>query len=375
MAGQKRKLATTVDNTPTTSTSPPNADKTTPQSTSKKSKKTKTKETAVAKPSEEHPASIYKTLENPQASFEGLPAELRLEIYDHLCHSTIVHVHKHINKKKKTKKLKDSDNTNFERFTWTPCRLPNPKYPLLCANPKWSGMCTEEERCTHKVYAPPEPRGFWALAASSKQIRNETHGCFFRKSVISIHGKNLQSWLDYLAKHAPHRMEHLRRITLAGPSGKLYSTGSSMQLLCERVPKLEGVGIQTQDDWTQWMSSPLIHHFEVLADHRRMLDMKRWVQPFDPSVTVVLEAMVYYKWWSVHTYAARHKDQQIVFRLLRKGKKDEDGADAWNDEDVTVDIDAPAVGKLVARRQNAKWRPWWHEDEVGFQIYSVHWSG
>jgi hypothetical protein len=79
-------------------------------------------------------------------------------------------------------------------------------------------MCKEEDRCTYKPDPPPELFGFWALAASNKCVRNEAQEFFLRRTVKSIHPKNLWPWLDHLAQHTPRQIDHLRRITLASPN-------------------------------------------------------------------------------------------------------------------------------------------------------------
>jgi hypothetical protein len=139
-----------------------------------------------------HPATIFKTPENPRATFEGLPAELRLQIYGYLGESLLIHVHKRIKK-----------NQALPPFTWTPCCQPNPKTPLLCANPEWSSMCKEQDRCTREANAPLQLQGSWALAVSNKAIRNESLELFLRGATVSVHWDDLHPWLDHLIVYAP----------------------------------------------------------------------------------------------------------------------------------------------------------------------------
>jgi hypothetical protein len=143
-----------------------------------------------------HPTTIFKTPENPRATFEGLPAELRLQIFGYLGESLLIHVHKRIKKKQKK-------NQALPPFTWTPCRQPNPKTPLLCANPEWSSMCKEQDRCTREANAPLQLQGSWALAVSNKAIRNESLELFLRGATVSVHWDDLHPWLDHLIVYAP----------------------------------------------------------------------------------------------------------------------------------------------------------------------------
>lgn len=297
--------------------------------------------------SESHPAEHFTTPSNPQATFEGLPAELRLQVYDYLCDSTIIHVHRH-------------EKTNTSKFTWTPCRAPNLKSPLLCANPKWSGMCDEEDRCTHKLYAPPEPRGFWALAAASKFIRNEAQEFFFKKTVVSIDPRNLQRWLDHLEKHAPKQLDSLRRINLAGPN--VYDVIGHCNLgdLQNRIPNLEGVGMQLQDSSWRWFTGTLeIHQRQWKNNHNWILQLRQ----LQPTIDVAFEALIWRKHYK--TFATSTQEQQAAIRIYRKGKTLEEGGTPantpWQDSDVVVEIDKP--GNVRSHKRNAKWRQWWRTPE------------
>jgi hypothetical protein len=101
---------------------------------------------------------------NPQATLSGLPPELRLEIYTHLCTSTLVHVNHHHPPANRTSK-----------FTWTPCLLPHPPSPLLCATPN-SRACalkkivarTRSHRLHHLADYGPLPRHAQTCQRSSR---------------------------------------------------------------------------------------------------------------------------------------------------------------------------------------------------------------
>lgn len=317
----------------------------------RKRKRTKKITDAIAT---DHTAATYKTPQNAQATLEGLPAELRLQIYDYLCDSTIIHVHHH-----------DHHADGSTRFTWTPCRSPSPKSPLLCANPKWSGLCNEKDRCTHKVYAPAEPRGFWALAASAKAIRSEAKEFFLRRTVVSISAIHLELWLDYLAKHAPRQIDQLRRITLAGPNTWAAFSSHTTQILRDRVSNLEGVGFQCQDSIYRWFSyfRPAI---ELDRAAWKKTNIYHWILGFDPSVEIAAEVLVWRKpglSWTVNTV-----EQQIAIRVLRRARAPDDGeSGVWKgplvrDEDIEVEVDNP--GQLVECKRNAKWRQWWRGKET-----------
>jgi hypothetical protein len=352
LARSKRKCASTDDDTTPTADSTPDDVKTSSSEDTSIVAKRRRKKNVVVEPRDEHLALTYKTPRNPQATFEGLPAEIRLQIYDYLCDSSIIHVHKH-----QAKTIPGNDGHNDKQptcFTWTPCRSPSPKSPLLCANPKWSGMCKEEDRCTYKLYSPPEVFGFWALAASSKAIRNEAQEFFLRRTVISIHPENLRPWLDHLAKHSPRQIDYLRRITLAGPNTHNQFLQSQVQLLHDRVPKLSGVGFQSQDPIWRWVTNHASGEPQILRQAWKQWNILEWMQIFDSSVTVELEATMWYKHSHWRTVVV---ERQFAVRVLRK----EGGG--WNEGNVQVEYVEP--GKLAEPRMNAKWRAWW--DGQGMQ--------
>jgi hypothetical protein len=246
-----------------------------------KSAASRKKKTRVPTEADDVPAAVLRTPNNLQATLSGLPTELRLQIYSYLCESTIIHVHNN----------QEDRRPGASPFTWTPCRSPSSASPLLCANPKWSGMCEEEDRCTFEVNAPPEPMGFWALAASSKAIRNEMQGFFFSKTVISIHPHDLRPWLDNLAEKDPRRLDNLRRITLAGPNMNHYIDKAKFQLLRDRIPNLEGVGFQCQDSIWRW-ERPSANDVHVNLKAWKTWNLIRWMREFDPSIMIAMEAMI-----------------------------------------------------------------------------------
>jgi hypothetical protein len=297
-------------------------------------------------------AASIRLLSNPQATLCRIPAELRLQFYSYLNDASIIHVHHH-----------GSKAGYASRFTWTPCRSPNPVSPLLCLNPKWSGMCNEEDRCTYKINAPPEPRGFWALAASNKFFRNEIQEFFLHKTVVSIHPQDLRPWLDYIREKNPDRIDSLRRITLAGPNTFQYFNNIAFQELRDQIPNLESIGIQCQDirrRWTRFDANNLVTVDPQAWKRWNMIDL---VQGFDPSITIVLEAMVWVKPYRHYMRVNPPVEQQLAIRVIREGKVANDGSGSgWADEDVDFEIIKP--GNLHSCKRTAKWRQWWRGKDV-----------
>ena len=229
--------------------------------------------------------------------------------------------------------------------------LTQPEEPTTLREPNWPGMCKEKDRCTFKLYSPPKHFGFWALAASSKAIRKEAQESFLRRTVISIHPENLQPWLDHLAKHAPRQIDHLRRVTLAGPNTHPEFLQAQIRLLRERVPNLEGVGFQGQEGVWRWVRAYAPGEPCIERETWESWNILEWMRIFDSSVTIALEGIMWYKHEHWQTMIV---ERQFAVRMLRKGKTEGQG---WNDDDVEVEFDEP--GKLAESKKNAKWRAWW----------------
>jgi hypothetical protein len=233
-------------------------------------------------------------------------------------------------------------------------------------------MCDEEDRCTYKFDAPPEPIGFWALAASNKFIRNETQEFFIRRTVVSIHPQNLMSWLCHLKHHAPQQIEHLRRITLAGPNTWRSFTTIHLSSLREEIPNLEAVGIQCQDAVWRWPRSYLssdVPPRDEDKDAWRRWNVVEWIQEvFELSITIAIEAMVWQQSHQSHEFL----EQLIAIRILREAKPsaEGEGKGGWDDDNVKIEIDRS--GKLApqAAIRTANWRAWWR----GKEMKSLTWS-
>ncbi|KAF2865697.1 hypothetical protein BDV95DRAFT_612279 [Massariosphaeria phaeospora] len=301
-------------------------------------------------------ASSYPTPNNPQATLLGLPAELRLQIYAYLNAATLVHAHGH-----------EYNSWRWQRFTWTPCKAPHPTHPLLCANPKWSGLCNEQDRCTYKKDAPPEPRGFYALAATNKLVRGECMEFSMAHAVVSVNMAEVESWMDFVEARAPKLFGKIRRITFAG-SDRGAGIYSEVE---RRMPQIEAMGFQLQthpdrwiDSWnsTAWELDPKLKHLTRWAPVRCAGHIDNpGIEPISRHVTVVAEGTV---------WLDRVPNRQAVFRVIREGKAlgHEDGDEgrplngiAWNTDNFKTEV-IPAQW-VVNPKRNAGWRWWWIGEE------------
>ena len=316
--------------------------------------------------------------QNPRACLLGLPAELRLEIYRHVFDSSLIHVHKHKGQ------LYEDGRVDAPRFTWTPCRATNPKHPLLCANPKWSALCPESERCTFRPYASPQVnrvRGFAALATSCKFVRSETQDFFLRNTTVSIHPQDVQEWLDHLEKNTPSHIEQLRRITVAGPFDYRNNMPAALEQIEQRIPHLQGVGFQGQVNKWQMSARGVgmgVGHQCDVNGRWRSWRMAELMQRFGRDVTVVMEG---YTWAKARRFGPT-EDLHSVFQVARKGRDTNTPptppspvsrlvqgvvfgvlppSPGWDDRDVEIES---YTSKPLAYKRNAKWRQWWRGNET-----------
>jgi hypothetical protein len=64
---------------------------------------------------------------------------------------------------------------------------------------------------------------------------------------MSILSGDLIRGLDPLEKNTPRQIDHLRRVTLAGPNTYRCVVQFHVDILLQRIPNLEGVGFQSQN--------------------------------------------------------------------------------------------------------------------------------
>ena len=319
----------------------------------KKRKKRKTVACDDSNIEEVHPASIFNTPRNPRATFEGLPTEMRLQIYDYL--RDLLHIH--VRRRVKIKEEASSQARKPPPFVWYPCRRTNPNTRLLCANPEWSGMCKEEDRCSYEADSPVEPRGPWALIASNKAIRNEAKELFLRDTVLSVNSQDLQPWLNHLIRHAPQRMNHLHHITLTGPIEWSSTHTCLVRLLQERVPNLTGLGFQF---YTHGCHSINIYEISQNSIQVEQNECRNWLvsnllTQFEYPIAFALEAIIWHK---------TGPSKRLAIRMISQ-----DSEDGEDEADVYVDIDDP--GKWAETSRQAGWRKSWLKENYERALSSV----
>ncbi|PSN64539.1 hypothetical protein BS50DRAFT_623088 [Corynespora cassiicola Philippines] len=301
---------------------------------------TRKKKGISAQKAESHPAASWTQPKNPQATFLGLPAELRLQIYSYVFESPLIHVHCH-----EDEDLRDPEETLPTRFTWTACRAVNPQCSLLCANPKWSGLCKEEERCSYIIKFPPPLLGFAALRWTSKFIQYESQEFILKSSTIAVDPAKIEEFIRFLKKRAPSQLQHIRHINLFGTQERIGLYGFTFQPLQRNFPNLKGIACQLQS--SSW--DALAYKNTTLDNLGQNWGILQEISRICPSTTVALEAWMYKK-----PYPS-DEDIQTRFRCMREANLNKLESTRGNGFEMEF-VQLP----LVAWKPRAFWRRWWH---------------
>jgi hypothetical protein len=154
----------------------------------------------------------------PQASFLGLPTELRLQIYSYLEDVTHYHVD---NLAPMPAERSWNWNPNNNYSLRRRCRTPDPRYPFLCARPVFCGWYKTEDLC-HSVPIPPEQElkrrrsGAAALRRTCKVIYEETKTAVpgDKEDGIGITVRAAYDARDMLKSMKPHELSLLVHFTI-----------------------------------------------------------------------------------------------------------------------------------------------------------------
>lgn len=219
-------------------------------------------------------------------------------------------------------------------------------------------MCKEEDRCTHKLTAPPEPRGFWALIACNKAIRREAKAPCLRNTAISIGPCEFGIWFYHLSLHAPSHIQQIRRITIAGP--EKFSLGDfAMDTLRAGFPNIQGVGYQCHSPFRRWTKQ--------WRNGRWMIPKYAWkdwaslelTSHFDPSVEFVLEAIVWRHPNNLLPSEPEGPEHMTAVRVFCQGTKDVRDIETLRKMDRMWHTETVDCSPLPEPKRNAMWRTWW----------------
>ncbi|KAF1979555.1 hypothetical protein BU23DRAFT_594792 [Bimuria novae-zelandiae CBS 107.79] len=299
----------------------------------------------------------------------------------------------------------EKSSTKVDRSSPGPrAKVSIPTIPILCANPKWSGMCKDDERCTYRVKKPPTPVGFWALAACCKLIRRECWEYFMGATVYSIRADLVLHWLNYLKEKFPNSLSHIKKSTLEG--GLVgsedfftdYDRGNppadtDLGEIKMLVPALEAIAVQRYEtlynfkltdidapSWTEpvdiggWDAQSRMVNYRIRPSQGTRL--LRWFnRDFGSHVAITVETTVLAEWeflskaWvnpkgTDENVSGRSKEHQAVICFSRKPlaaeEADQESTQVHKPEserEIEVSVFGP---KEVARQgAQASWRIWW----------------
>jgi hypothetical protein len=202
------------------------------------------------------PARAY-----PRTSLLGLPAELRLMIYDYLWETALIHVHRRTRSGGLIPPVFSNDYQWFhdKKLTWTPCKAVDSQSHCLCAHPVWDGTVEEAQRCSDLPSAPNRPTGIFALRWTCKGLREELGDSHRHKAAVSLECDS-SSVSTFTEITPPSILNTLTRLTLVGErfnpvlrrdmSDELfrvaivYGPDSLYKKMATSLPHLEAVAIR-----------------------------------------------------------------------------------------------------------------------------------
>lgn len=281
---------------------------------------------------------------NPQATLLGLPAELRLPIDKYSFYSMLVHIHYNA-------AFKNARGIETPvQFTWTPCLASDPSCLLFCANPKWSGLCKDEKRCTSMSNKPLFMKGIFALLRSCKILYEEGRESMVRNTVISIHPRYLSEWIDRLSTP---QIRSPKRINLSCVDQGLLPL---LEGPLKRLPNLQAIAWQGQANQSRMR--------RVGGRDDESLMVARWTRSLSASILMAIDA---YTWEPQYRHIPSNKEHQTRFKIVREGKTADNliGSSSWDDADVEVEVHKSYP---VEWKNSAPWRIWWLESNMS--IYS-----
>lgn len=123
----------------------------------------------------------------------------------------------------------------------------------------------------------------------------------------------------------------------------------------------EGVGFQSQDPIWRWARSYGNNDIQVDSEAWKHWNIWEWLQSFDFSITIALEAIIWRKYH--RTRKPSSVEQQIAVRILGEGKMDGDGGVRVS-MTMMWRLRLSSLGSWREPKRNAKWRAWWRGKEL-----------
>jgi hypothetical protein len=220
---------------------------------------------------------------NHEATLQGLPTELRLQIYNILGEDTMFHLQrqKFADHEYPVQRLQRQLGQMVESFdlhpgstgqlktdidlairayvnnqekvlqtpskwkwTFTPCYGISSRFPPLCEDPEWSPFATHRYTPGAEGNEAHARRGLGALSAVCKLFHGELNTLqqFLTQYAISMRIEDVGIW----TKHVSLPQLNIRRLTLA-VRGMEYISSFGSESWWKLLPSLEDLGVQVQD--------------------------------------------------------------------------------------------------------------------------------
>jgi hypothetical protein len=301
---------------------------------------------------------------HPHASFLGLPAELRLQIYAALASTLHIHV---------VYPTVDIHNPNYSEHileaptTTVLCRTSDPQFPQLCSKPWFSGLSATSDQCWHQ-HEIPSAADLFAIRRTCKLIHAETAGIYDSKTHNPLTSFSIQSRIGwpffYHLTDAERGQVH--RITMMdiplGPAS-LPSPLNEYDPQIKAYTNLRTFAVQT----------PLLHWkfnvkrpkqklvFDPEATWRDLAWMQIYERMWGVEVTIVFEAWVCVR--PGHVLSEREEgDEMIVIRGV-----------VWGTEKKKVEKSERKTSfemkriAVVENGEGAEWKKFWREKGLPYE--------
>ncbi|KAF2115356.1 hypothetical protein BDV96DRAFT_76697 [Lophiotrema nucula] len=305
----------------------------------------------AARPTQEPGLSIRTVAEarhtpkNPQACLLGLPTELRLQIYEYLFESVLIHLHR---------RYEPNGNATL---TWTSCSQTSERSSLLCANPKWSGLCEDERRCEYRSDALPES-SCMAFMWTCKLIYIEASPTARSRAALSIPE---EMFYEFRCYSPPKLLEKVTRLALTGPYDDFGHKGWAPYInLSAWLPQLKEVAFQgqvaramLQDEYGEYVPEQKFRDWFLF---------KLFAKRFSPQVAITFDGLSLTREDELLPKAG-NADEMVRFRVVRRGKEVDEKImdDEWRDEDIEI---LSERSSLQESGRDAGWRVWWNKPDT-----------
>ena len=288
------------------------------------------------------------SIEYPQASFLGLPVELRLQIYSQLAESVHFHIDCGYGQSLKGRKRRL-------------CNAPDAKFRQICTRPDFSGLHPSDDRCYVQSRNATSGDPF-ALRATCRLTYHETQGLLDKREVgFTVENSVAAPFLRSLENK---QQASLTRLTIIHANYSTCNYGGIQPAVAffrsnaQSFTSLRTLAIQTTQAHYKFCvkQPPLAPRFAPEQSWQKLWFIKALSEAFEGRVTIVLEAWIVVR--AGYKENTSDKDEVVIVRGVTWGEKER--LQHGEDEVEVVRKD------IVEEHENAPWKVWWKDDWLGY---------